>query len=82
MIRKLSGSAGVLLALNALLICVLGFYGALSAQAPQVNPPFASAIDQQNEIIAQLKELNRQVKEQNTLLRSGGLHVVIAEKKK
>jgi hypothetical protein len=81
MSRKVLSHLG-LTTLPALAFCVLGFYGVLSAQAPQVNPPFASAIDQQNEIIAQLKELNRQLREQNTLLRSGGLHVVIAEKKK
>ncbi|MBS0209923.1 MAG: hypothetical protein JSS27_13325 [Planctomycetes bacterium] len=64
-----------------LVFCVLGFYGVLSAQAPQVNPPFASAIDQNNEIISQLKEVNRQLREQNALLRSG-LPVTIVEKKK
>jgi hypothetical protein len=82
MLRKVVSPWGMLLCLNVVAFCMLGFYGALSAQVPGVNPPFANALDQQNEIIAQLKEVNRQLREQNALLRSGGLQVVISETKK
>ena len=51
--------------------CVLGLYGTSDAQVPQA--PFANAVEQQAEIIGQLKELNAQIKEQNALLRSGRL---------
>jgi hypothetical protein len=66
---------------NVAALSVLGLYRASSAQAPQVNPPFANAVDQQAEIINQLKEVNRQLRDQNALLRSGALHVVISDKK-
>lgn len=71
-----------LVAINAAAWGVLGFYRASSAQAPQANPPFANSVDQQAEIINQLKEVNRHLREQNALLRSGALQVTIADKAK
>lgn len=58
--------------------CVLGFYGTSGAQ--QTPPPFANAIELQAEIVGQLKELNAQMKEQNALLRSGRLQVIVLDK--
>ena len=58
--------------------CVLGFYGTSGAQ--QTPPPFANAVELQAEIVAQLKELNGQIKEQNSLLRSGRLQVIVVDK--
>jgi hypothetical protein len=59
--------------------CVLGFYGTSGAQQ-QTPPPFANAVELQAEIVGQLKELNLQMKEQNALLRSGHLQVIVIEK--
>lgn len=60
---------------------VLGFYRDTAAQAPPANSPFANAVDQQGEIINQLKETNRLLREQNAVLRSGTLQVVVTDKK-
>ncbi|HWA97922.1 MAG TPA: hypothetical protein VG713_05495 [Pirellulales bacterium] len=70
----------VLVAANAVVLCVLGLWRGSEAQDPTVYPPFANAVDQQNEIIGQLRELNRSVKEQNLLLKSGALRVVVDNK--
>jgi hypothetical protein len=59
--------------------CVLGFYGTSRAQQ-QTPPPFANAVELQAEIVGQLKELNAQIKEQNSLLRSGRLQVIVLDK--
>lgn len=58
--------------------CMLGLYGTSGAQVPQA--PFANAVDLQAEVIQQLKELNAQMKEQNALLRSGRLQVIVVER--
>ena len=59
--------------------CVLGFYGTSGAQ--QTPPPFANAVELQAEIVAQLKELNGQIKEQNSLYcGSGRLQVIVLDK--
>jgi hypothetical protein len=63
-----------------LVLSVLGFYGSSIAQVP--NAPFGNAVELQGEIINQLKLLNASVKEQNALLRSGRLQVVVVEKKR
>jgi hypothetical protein len=72
-IRRLAAIAAVIVAL----ICVLGFYHAEAAAPKQDNEPFANSVEQRMEIISQLKELNRQIKEQNELLRSGKLRVEV-----
>ncbi len=46
----------------------------------QTPPPFANAVELQAEIVSQLKELNGQIKEQNSLLRSGRLQVIVVDK--
>ena len=70
-----------LLLLNVVCLCVLGFYRTGTA-APQSNrQPFANSVSQRQQIIDQLKELNRQLKQQNTLLQSGQLKVIVAKDK-
>ncbi|HEX4131335.1 MAG TPA: hypothetical protein VHZ24_14945 [Pirellulales bacterium] len=71
----------VLVTLNIAAICVLGLFQATLAQNPPVYPPFNNAVDMQLEIVTQLKELNRQVREQNNLLRSGQMQVVVAPRR-
>lgn len=64
--------------------CVLGFQQTGSAQPKPTHEPFANSVAQQAEIIQVLREINMQLKEQNELLKSGTVHVVvdIAQKKK
>jgi hypothetical protein len=57
---------------------VLSFYGTTRAANPS-NPklPFANSIEQRGEIVRELRELNGLLREQNALLRSGKLKVVV-----
>lgn len=71
-----------LAAANVLCFCMLSFYETSHAEPRETNQPFANAVEQRLEIINQLKELNALVKEQNALMRSGELVVVVAEPKK
>jgi hypothetical protein len=63
----------------AALVCVLGFFGASSAQSPKSHEPFANTTAQQAEMIQLLKEISLQLKEQNALLRTGTLQVTVVE---
>jgi hypothetical protein len=68
----------LLLAANALVYCVLGFSQTpAAAQRTGGDPPFANAVEQRNEQTAQLKEIKELLKEQNALLKSGNLRVVV-----
>jgi len=77
---SLNRTAGIL-ALNAVFLCVLVFYRTSAAAPGATNQQFANAISQRMEIVDQLKELNRQLKQQNLLLQSGQLKVVVVESK-
>jgi len=74
------GSAAVLGGL------MLSFQGSTVAAPPEQRFPFASAIDQRIEMINQLRQIRLLLQEQNTLLRqqnalldSGKLRVVVAQ---
>ena len=72
---------GVLIGLNLLCWFMLGFHQPASvAQLPPNNGelPFANSVAQRFDIIDQLKQINTQLKEQNTLLRSGTVRVLVA----
>ena len=71
----------VLVTANSLAWCMLCFHQQGTAAPQPATPPFANAVEQRIEMIEQLKQINAQLKEQNTLLRSGTLKVVIAEKR-
>ena len=77
MLQKLNTKWMALLSLNVALWCVLGFYSSMSAAPQRGQPPFANSVEQRAEIVRQLQELNASLKEQNALLRSGKLQVVI-----
>ena len=70
----------VLVTLNVLFLCVLGFYRPTSAQ-DNPHQPFANAVQQRNEIISQLKELNAELKAQSALMQSGRLTVIVSDQK-
>ena len=75
--RRRTGWA-LLIAANALCYCVLSFYQTTAAAPPKGNPPpFANAVQQRMEMIGHLKEIKELLKEQNALLRSGNLKVVV-----
>lgn len=66
---------------NVLGWCMLCFHQQGTAAPGAANPPFANAVEQRFEIIDQLKQTNALLKEQNTLLRSGTLKVILADKR-
>jgi hypothetical protein len=65
-----------LLAGNAAVLCMLGLYQPTPA-APKEEQAFANAVEQRLEMIRLLRETNALLKEQNEILRSGKLRVII-----
>lgn len=80
--RRRTGWA-LLVAANVLCYCVLGFYQA-NAASPRTGgkPPFANSVEQRMEMIRLLRDINDQLKQQNALLRSGKLKVIVGEPEK
>jgi hypothetical protein len=66
----------MILIVNVLGYCVLSFYQASTA-APPANMPFANSIEQRLEMLQELKEIKELLKQQNVLLRSGEVKVII-----
>ena len=67
-------AAVALLAAGLGAVCMLGLYRPHSAAARE---PFANAVGQRMEMIRLLQETNALLKEQNALLRTGTLRVVL-----
>jgi len=61
---------------------VLGLYRTGVGAPKEEREPFANAVAQRAEMIALLKEIHAQLKEQNQLLASGKLTVVVQTEKK
>ena len=64
-----------------ILFCVLGLYRPSTAAGPENSEPtqpFANSVEQRAETIEQLKAIVAELKEQNALLRSGKLKVVVS----
>ncbi|MBN1396027.1 MAG: hypothetical protein JW959_13475 [Pirellulales bacterium] len=61
--------------------CVLSFYRTGAAQTGTV-PTLANAPKDRQEMIANLKEIKELLKEQNALLKSGQVKVVIVEEER
>jgi len=71
----------VLILANVLFCCVLSFYHTSDA-APATRgtpPPFANSVQQRLEMNSTLREIKELLAEQNALLRSGKLTVVVSE---
>ncbi len=68
----------LLITANVLIWGVLSFYETTRA-APPSNPklPFANSIEQRGEIVRELRVVGDLLREQNALLRSGKLKVVV-----
>lgn len=73
---------GLLLAFIVLCCCVLSFYKTSDVQPPQAREPFANSVEQRMDTIKVLTEIRDQLKEQNALLRSGELRVIVVPPKK
>jgi len=70
----------LLLVANVLVYFVLGFYQATDASPPRGGaPPFANSVQQRMEMVGLLQEIKDLLKEQNALLQSGNLRVVLRE---
>jgi hypothetical protein len=71
------------LAANMLLLGVLGLYQTTDAsQKTGGQPPFANPVEQRQEMIGCLREIRDLLREQNALLRSGEVKVVVEEAKR
>jgi hypothetical protein len=80
--RRRSGWV-LLLAANVLCYCVLSFYQTTAAAPrPVSKPPFANSVQQRMEMIELLKEIKDLLRQQNALLESGKLKVVVGEPEK
>ena len=62
--------------------CVLSFYQTTNAQSTQANQPFANSVEQRMEMTKTLTEIRDLLKEQNALLRSGEVKVIVVQPKK
>lgn len=61
----------LLVAANALVVGVLGFYST-SGAAPQAGqPPFNNSVEQRESQLRELREIKELLKEQNALLKAG-----------
>ena len=71
----------LLIIANVLFCCVLSFYHTTdAAQATRKNPPpFANSVQQRLDMNNTLNEIRELLAEQNALLRSGTLTVVVSE---
>jgi len=72
----------LLIAANVLCYCVLSFYRTTDAAVKPAPPPFANAVEQRMEMVNQLREIKELLKEQNALLSSGKLSVVVSAPEK
>lgn len=75
----------VLAVVNVLFFCVLGFYQSSAAQQRdqiEQHLPFPIPEEQRGDMINLLTELKMLLKEQNWLLRSGNLRVVVTVPRK
>lgn len=59
----------ILLAINAVVLSVLGFYSTSGAAPQSGQPPFANSVEQRSEMVRELREIKELLKEQNALLR-------------
>jgi len=76
MMRRTLYAAAMLGALAV--VYMLGLYQALDvAPARGANPPFANSVEQRFDSVNLLREIRDLLKEQNDLLRSGSLRVVV-----
>lgn len=59
----------VLVLINGLGLCVLGFYSTTGAAPQGGQPPFQNSVEQRSEMVRELREIKELLKEQNAMLR-------------
>jgi len=68
----------LLIAANVVMWGVLSFYGTTRAARPtEPRLPFANSVEQRGELVRELRVISGLLREQNALLRSGKLKVVV-----
>jgi hypothetical protein len=77
MIRK--PSLMLFLVANVLVYCVLSFYQTVVAQNSAPRPTLANPAEERKDMIANLEEIKNLLREQNALLRSGQVKVIVTE---
>jgi len=77
--RRYAGGWMVVLVVLVLVWGVLSLYRSTDAAGQAPVEPFANAAAQRSEMITCLKEIRDLLKEQNALLKSGAVRVVLAE---
>ena len=68
----------LLLIANVLCYCVLSFYQTGAAQSGS-RPTLANPVEERKEVISNLEDIKTLLKEQNALLRSGQVKVIVTE---
>lgn len=61
----------LLVAANALVMGVLGFYSTSGAAPQSGQPPFNNSVEQRESQLRELREIKELLKEQNALLKAG-----------
>ncbi len=69
----------LLLVTNVLCYCVLAFYQTGVAQMSAPRPTLSDPAEERRELIANLESIKGLLKEQNALLRSGQVKVIVTE---
>lgn len=69
----------LLVVVNVLCYCMLSFYQTGAAQSGSPRPTLSNPVDQHRELMSSLDDIKTLLKEQNTLLASGRLKVIVAE---
>jgi hypothetical protein len=69
----------LLIVANVLCYCVLSFYQTGNAQSSTPRPTLANAPEDRQAIITNLEEIKTLLKEQNALLKSGDVKVIVTE---
>jgi hypothetical protein len=64
---------------NVLCYCVLSFQQTSNAQMSSPRPTLANAAEERKELISNLEDIKNLLKEQNALLRSGQVKVIVTE---
>ena len=77
MMTRKSGVMLLLIA-NVLCYCVLNFYQTGAAQSGS-RPTLANPVEERKEVISNLEDIKTLLKEQNALLRSGQVKVIVTE---
>jgi len=72
-------SLAFLLIANVLIYCVLSFYQMGAAQNSAPRPTIANPVQQREEMLSQLEDIKTLLKEQNALLKSGQVKVIVTE---